>query len=57
MEEQADIAAKKEKQQEQKKLLKAAVKEAKQKKLSPKEQLLEAVANSKGQVRQKTLAK
>ena len=57
MEEQADIAAKKEKQQEQKNLLKAAVKEAKQKKLSPKEQLLEAVANSKGQVRQKTLTK
>ena len=31
-----------------------AVKDVKQKKLSPKEQFLEAVANSKGQVRQKT---
>ena len=55
MEEQADIAAKKEKQQEQKNLLKAAVKEAKQKKLSPKESLLQGMGNAQGQMRQKEL--
>ena len=51
MEEQADKA----KRQEQKNLLKAAVKEAKE--LSPKERLLQGVETSKGQQKQRELVR
>lgn len=55
MDKQVDVAPEKDKQQEQKDLLKAAVKEAQTKKLSPKESLLQGMENANGQMRQREL--